>query len=99
MRIGIAHKPDSWVVWPKGAWVAFSKDGKTYTEWQMAELPVFNKPNPMTSLGRIEARAKVDVKKVKFLKIKVENQGVLPKWHPNAGEKAWIMVDEVRVEN
>ena len=95
VKIGIAHKPDSWVVWPKGAWVSFSKDGKKYTDWQMAELPVFNKPDPMTSLGRIEARAKVDVKKVKFLKIKVENQGVLPKWHPNAGEKAWIMVDEI----
>ena len=98
VRIGIAHKPDSWVVWPQGAWVAFSKDGKTYTEWLMVELPVFNKPNPMTSLGRIEARAKVDAQNVKFLKVKVENQGVLPKWHPNAGEKAWIMVDEVVVE-
>jgi hypothetical protein len=53
----------------------------------------------MTSFGRVEARAKVDVKKVKCLKVKVENQGVLPKWHPNAGEKAWIMVDEVRIEN
>jgi hypothetical protein len=51
----------------------------------------------MTSLGRIEARARVDVKKVKFLKVKVGNQGTLPKWHPNAGEKAWIMVDEVEI--
>ena len=99
VKIGIAHKPDSWVVWPKGALVSFSKDGKKFTDWQMAELPVFNKPDPMTSLGRIEARAKVDEKKVKFLKVKIENQGVLPKWHPNAGEKAWIMVDEVKVEN
>lgn len=99
VKIGVAHKPESWVVWPKGAWVAFSKDGKKYTEWYPAEFPMFNKPNPMTSLGRVEARAKVDVKKVKFLKVKVENQGVLPKWHPNAGEKAWIMVDEVRIEN
>ena len=99
LRIGIAHKPESWVVWPKGAWVAFSKDGKTYSEWQMAELPVFNKPDPMTSLGRIEARARVNEKNVKFLKIKVENQGTLPNWHPNAGEKAWIMVDEINLEN
>ena len=98
VKIGIAHKPDSWVVWPKGVWVAFSKDGKKYTEWQPAELPVYNLPDPMTSLGRVEARARVDAKKVKFLKIKVENQDVLPKWHPNAGENAWIMVDEVVVE-
>jgi beta-galactosidase len=99
VRIGVAHKPESWVVWPKGAWVAFSKDGKTFTDWQMAEFPMFNLPDPMTSLGRIEARAYVNEKNVKFLKVKVENQGVLPKWHPNAGEKAWIMVDEIVTEN
>ena len=98
VKIGIAHKPDSWVVWPKGAWVAFSKDGKTFTDWQRADFPDYDIPNPMTSLGRVEARARVNVQKVKFLKIKVENQGMLPKWHPNAGEKAWIMVDEIVVE-
>ena len=99
VKIGVAHKPDSWVVWPKSAWVAFSQDGETYTEWQFAEFPVYNMPDPMTSLGRVEARARVQANNVRFLKIKVENQGVLPKWHPHAGEKAWIMVDEVRVEN
>ena len=98
VKIGVAHKPDSWVVWPKGAWVAFSKDGKSYTDWQPAEFPSYNLPDPMTSLGRVEARARVNVQDIKFLKVKVENQGVLPKWHPNAGEKAWIMVDEVIIE-
>ena len=99
VKIGIAHKPDSWVPWPKGAWVSFSKDGKTYTEWKRAEFPAYDLPDPMQSLGRVEARAKVNEKDVRFLKIKVENQGTLPKWHPNAGEKAWIMVDEIITEN
>ncbi|MCR5645838.1 MAG: DUF4981 domain-containing protein [Bacteroidales bacterium] len=98
VKIGIAHKPESWVVWPKAVRVAFSKNGKTFTEWQRAELPDFDPSDPMYSLGRVEARAKVNEKDVKFLKVKVENPGVLPKWHPNAGEKAWIMVDEVVVE-
>ena len=98
VRIGIAHKPESWVVWPKGAWVAFSKDGKNFTDWQLAEFPMYDMPDPMTSMGRVEARARVNVQNVKYLKVKVENQGALPQWHPNAGEKAWIMVDEVRIE-
>ncbi len=98
VKIGIAHKPESWVPWPKGAWVSFSKDGKKFTEWKRAEFPAFDLPDPMKSLGRVEARAKVNVQKVKYLKIKIENQGVLPKWHPNAGEKAWIMVDEIVLE-
>ena len=98
VKIGVAHKPESWVPWPKGAWVSFSKDGKKFTEWKRAEFPAYDLPDPMQSLGRLEARAKVNEKDVKFLKIKVENQGVLPKWHPNAGEKAWIMVDEITIE-
>ena len=98
VRIGVAHKPDSWVVWPKAVKIAFSKDGKTYTDWQRAELPDYDPSDPMHSMGRVEARANVNEKKVKFLKVNVENQGVLPRWHPNAGEKAWIMVDEVKVE-
>ena len=98
IKIGVAHKPDSWVVWPKGAWVAFSKDGKSFTEWKRADFPDYDPSNPMTSLGRVEARAKVNESKIKFLKIRVMNQGILPKWHPNAGEKAWIMVDELVVE-
>jgi hexosaminidase len=77
--------------------VCFSKDGNNYTEWYPAEFPMFNIPDPMTSLGRVEARARVSEKNVRFLKVKVENYGVLPKWHPNAGEKAWIMVDEIVV--
>ena len=52
----------------------------------------------MQGFGRIEARARVNENQVKFVRVKVENQGVLPDWHPNAGEKAWIMVDEVGLE-
>jgi hypothetical protein len=52
----------------------------------------------MEGFGRVEARALVDVKKAKFVRVKVENQGVLPVWHPYAGQKAWIMVDEVTIE-
>ena len=98
LKIGLAHKPDSWVVWPKEAWVSYSKDGCTYTEWQPAEFPMFHQPDPMTSLGRVVARAIVNATQVRYLKVKVVNQGVLPAWHPNAGEKAWIMVDEIVVE-
>ena len=95
LKIGVCHDPGSWVVWPMGAMVSFSTDGIQYSDWKRAEFPVYNAPDPMASLGRVEARAKVNVKGVKYLKVKVLNQGVLPKWHPYAGEKSWIMVDEV----
>ena len=98
VKIGICHEPQSWVVWPKGVWVSFSKDGQEFTDWQMAELPVFDRPDKMKGFGRVEARLRTDGKQWKFVRVKVENQGVLPDWHPYAGQKAWIMVDEVVVE-
>ena len=98
VKVGICHEPNDWVVWPKNVWVCFSKNGEEFTEWQMAELPVFDRPDPMQGFGRVEARARVNVKQAKFVRVKVENQGVLPESHPYAGEKAWIMVDEVVIE-
>ena len=98
VKIGLCHEPQSWVVWPKGVWVSFSKDGTEFTDWQMAELPVFDRPDKMKGFGRVEARLRTDGKQWKFIRVKVENQGVLPDWHPYAGQKAWIMVDEVVVE-
>ena len=98
VKIGLCHEPNDWVVWPKSVWVCFSYDGEEYTEWQFAELPVFDHPDKMQGFGRIEARARVDGKQWKYVRVKVENQGVLPEWHPYAGQKAWIMVDEVTVE-
>jgi len=98
VKVGICHEPNDWVVWPKSVWVSFSKNGNDFTEWQMAELPVFDRPDKLQGFGRIEARARVNERQAKFVRVKVENQGVLPEWHPYAGEKAWIMVDEVTIE-
>jgi len=98
VKVGFCHEPNEWVMWPKGVWVSFSKDGTNFTEWQQAELPVFNHPDKMHGYGRVEARARIDGQQYKFVRVKVENQGTLPEWHPYAGGKAWIMVDEVTVE-
>ena len=98
VKVGLSHEPNDWVVWPKGVWVSFSSDGDEFSEWQMAELPVFDRPDKMKGFGRIEARLRTDGKQWKYVRVKVENQGVLPDWHPYKGQKAWIMVDEVVVE-
>ena len=78
--------------------VSFSSDGEHFTDWQRASFPVYDGMDKMAGLGRVEARAKLKAEKVKFIRVKAENYGTLPEWHPNAGQKAWIMVDEVEVK-
>jgi Beta-galactosidase/beta-glucuronidase len=95
VRVGFCHEPNEWVVWPKSVTVWFSTDGVNYSEPQRVELPVFGAPDKMTGFGRIEARTLVDQKKVRYIRLRVENYGVLQDWHPYAGEKSWIMIDEV----
>ena len=97
VKIGFCHEPNDWVMWPKNVMVSFSHDGEHYTEWQHASLPVYDGMDKMAGKGRVEARAKVKAEKVKFIRVKAENYGTLPEWHPSAGEKAWIMIDEVEV--
>ena len=98
VKIGLGHEPNDWVIWPKGVWVSFSSDGDEFSEWQMAELPVFDRPDKMQGFGRVEARLHTTGKQWKYVRVKVENQGVLPDWHPYKGQKSWIMVDEVTIE-
>lgn len=98
VKIGLGHEPNDWVVWPKGVWVSFSSDGDEFNEWQPAELPVFDRPDKMQGFGRVEARLRTTGKQWKYVRVKVENQGVLPDWHPYKGQKSWIMVDEVTIE-
>ena len=98
VKVGVCHEPNDWVMWPKAVWVSFSSDGTSFSEWKLAELPVFVLPDKMMGHGRIEARARVNAKDIRFISIKVESYGALPDWHPYAGQKVWIMVDEVTIE-
>ncbi|MGN0033369.1 MAG: glycoside hydrolase family 2 TIM barrel-domain containing protein [Candidatus Limimorpha sp.] len=92
--VGFAISPDSWVLSPKEIVVSTSSDGVTFSEPVVAEMPVFSGNIDV----RADARAKVFAKDVKYIRVIVKNFGVLPEKHPYKGEKAWIMVDEVRYE-
>ena len=93
--IGFAIAPDQWVLAPKMITVSVSADGLDFSEPVIAEMPMFNK---IDGARRGEARAVVSAKNVKYVKVFVENFGVLPEKHQYAGEKAWIMIDEVRID-
>ena len=80
-----------------GVSVAVSTDGQKFTDFVDAEFPMYNFSS-MEVRRRDDARAKIDVKGVKYIKVKVGNVGKLPEWHPYAGENAWIMIDEITIK-
>ena len=34
----------------------------------------------------------------RYIRVKAENYGILPEWHPAAGSPSWIFVDEVLIQ-
>jgi hexosaminidase len=97
LYVGCGICPNDWVLLPKGVHVAVSTDGQNFTDFVKAEFPLY-KYNAMDVRRRDDARATIDVKGVKYIKVKVDNVGKLPEWHDYAGEDAWIMIDEISIK-
>lgn len=96
LYVGYGVQPNDWVLMPKSIKVSVSTDGVTFSEPINAEFVVYD--NNKDVKRREEARASVNVKNVKYIKVNVENYKILPEWHDYAGEKAWIMLDEITIK-
>ncbi len=95
--VGCGICPNDWVLLPKGVYVSVSTDGHNFTDFVKADFPLYNY-STMDVRRRDDARATIDVKGVKYIKVKVDNLGKLPEWHSYAGENAWIMLDEITIK-
>lgn len=100
IKANFCNDANNWVLLPLEVSFAFSEDGVNYTDYQIAKFE--NMPENITQdldkSYNFWAKAKVNVKNIKYIKVFAKNIGKLPGWHPHAGEKSWIMIDEVIVE-
>jgi sialate O-acetylesterase len=72
-----------------------SNDGERFTE--VYRKPLFHGRDEEVEIYRYEFSYK-NPRKTRYLRIRADNMGLCPPWHENAGERAWIMFDEVVVE-
>ena len=74
-----------------------TKNGKKHSQPEEVALP-FNPTLKENDRPRVcILRHKIPSDGVKFIRIEAEPVEKLPKWHAAAGEKAWIMTDEIIV--
>ena len=84
----------SWILMPKQILVYTSLDGDNYYKRAKLSPQISAKKEGhffkefVMSFPEIEA---------KYVKIKAVNYGMCPDWHPAAGSKSWLFVDEVRI--
>ena len=97
VTLSFAHHPSQWVFMPQKVLVSYSKNGKKYSKPEEVALP-FDPTLEANSKPRVcILRHKIPSKEAKYIRIEAEPVEKLPEWHAAAGEKAWIMTDEIRV--
>ena len=80
-----------WIYPPKSVAIAISNDGENFTEKQ--------KTNVLDGEGKIiDTQIDLDETTARYIKVLVNNFGVIPAGAQGAGHKAWLFVDEVVVE-
>ena len=97
ITLSFAHHPSQWVFMPQKVLVSYSTNGKKYSQPEEVTLP-FDPALKENDKPRVcILRHKITNKKVKFIKIEAQPVEKLPEWHAASGEKAWIMIDEVKI--
>jgi hexosaminidase len=95
VEVGAMQDVRSWILLPRGVAVWLSNDG---TEWRAAgevghDVPV---ERADALVHRFVDRLPPGTR-ARYVKARAENAGPLPAWHPGAGGKAWVFVDEIAI--
>ena len=97
VTLSFAHHPSQWVFMPQKVLVSYSKNGKEFSQPEEVALP-FDPALKENDQPRVcILRHKIPSSGVKFIRIEAEPVEKLPEWHAAAGEKTWIMTDEIQV--
>ena len=94
ITIGFLQQQGSWIFLPSEVKFFVSEDG---ISWKTTG----NQGNTLEQTENVVVKDfSCAVKNVsaRFVKIASKNVGTCPPWHPGAGDKAWLFVDEVIVE-
>jgi arylsulfatase len=85
----------SWIFLPKSIEMAVSHDGTKYDV-----VGDFNiKSNQFNTGARVKDYSKeFEKKQIRYIRVKAQNMGVCPDWHPESGGKAWLFADEIIVK-
>jgi len=85
----------SWIWLPKSVTFSVSEDGQTFRSLGRVthEIPL-EKDGSFTRNFSQETGGET----VRYIKLFAENVQTCPSWHPGAGGKAWIFIDEVVIE-
>ncbi len=85
----------SWIFCPEEVDISISNDGEKFKLVENFTIDA----RKQNSTKKIKSfKADINNLTVRFVKIQAKNIGTCPNWHPGAGGKSWLFVDEIIVE-
>lgn len=95
VALGCYQQQSAWIFMPVEVSFYSSTDGSNFK----IEGTVMNDV-PEKEEGTLTKDFSLDLKgeKIRYIKVVAKNRGICPDWHPGAGKKAWIFVDEISIE-
>jgi len=94
VSLGCLQDNNSWIFFPQSVVFSFSDDGVKFRDAFVVPNDV--PPQEMTVMIK-EFHAPVQNIFARYVHVNVTNLGVCPHWHKGAGNKAWLFVDEIRI--
>jgi len=95
IAVGFFQASSSWIVFPQYVEFYTSVDGIDYVNAGKVDIPSsIRNPDWLQK----DFSVYVPGTYARYIKIFAKNYDELPKWHPEAGGKPWLMVDEIIVE-
>lgn len=95
-KIGAEFLQDegSWIHMPLYVDISVSNDGEHFIPLShlMNQLPEKEMEPTIRTFGE-----EITPQKIRYIKVYAKNIGVLPAWDENAGNKAWVFIDEIMV--
>ncbi len=93
VSVSFLQNQSSWIFYPKKIAIEISQNGEDYKP-----IKSFEMETEISLAHEIKDLTTSHSAMVRFIKVTAENVSVCPEWHPGAGGKAWLFVDEIVIK-
>jgi hexosaminidase len=95
IKVRFLEKMDSWIFPPKAVNISVSDNGKDFKKLSVNSV----RERAEGGIAYINIFSALNKNRpVRYIRVIARNVATCPDWHPGAGGKAWLFVDEIIVE-
>ena len=97
---GFLQDAGSWIWMPRTVEFSLSLDGQIFERVLLIKNDVPDGSNPQFNVGTLakDFVQSITPQQARYVRIRAENFGKIPAWHPGYGGNAWIFADEILIQ-